>query len=78
MLSGILRSKRAVQVNIEIMRAFVLMRRMLTERDEMLKRVESLERKYDKQFKIIFDALKKLMEPPDKKSKTPMGFYVKK
>ena len=78
MLSGILRSKRAVQVNVEIMRAFVRMRQMLTERDEMLRRIESLERKYDKQFKIIFDAIKKLMEPPDKQSKTPMGFYAKK
>ena len=78
MLSSVLRSKRAVQVNIEIMRAFVNMRQLLTEREGLVKRIEALERHYDKQFRIIFDAIKKLMEPPDKKSKQRMGFYVKK
>ena len=63
MLSSVLRSKRAVQVNILIMRAFVKMREMLQSHDELRRKIEAMERKYDAQFKVVFDAIKRLMEP---------------
>ncbi len=58
MLSSILRSKRAIQPNIEIMRAFVRLRRMLTSHVELARKLESLEKKYDAQFKVVFDAIR--------------------
>src|SRR5437016_1073039 len=64
MLSGVLRSKRAVQVNIAIMRAFVRLREMLASHKGLAKKLAELEKKYDKQFQIVFDALQKLMAPP--------------
>jgi hypothetical protein len=64
MLSGTLQSPRAVQVNIAIMRAFVRMRRMLVSHEELARKVDALEKQYDKQFKVVFDALRALMEPP--------------
>lgn len=68
MLSGVLRSKRAVQVNIAIMRAFVRLRIMIASNKELAKRLDELERKYDRQFKVVFDAIRELMTP----SKTPV------
>jgi len=67
MLSGVLRSQRAVQVNIAIMRAFVRMRRMLLSHVDLARKVDALERTYDAQFVMVFDAIRALMEPP----KTP-------
>ena len=67
MLSGVLSSPRAVQVNIAIMRAFVRMRRMLVSHEELSRKVDALEGKYDAQFRVVFDAIRALMEPP----KTP-------
>ncbi|NJD61160.1 MAG: ORF6N domain-containing protein [Deltaproteobacteria bacterium] len=67
MLSGVLHSPRAVQVNIAIMRAFVRMRRMLVSHAELARKVDSLEKQYDEQFRMVFDAIRALMEPP----KTP-------
>jgi hypothetical protein len=67
MLSSVLNSKRAVQVNIEIMRAFVRLREMITSNKELAKRLVELEKKYDAQFKVVFDAIRELMAPP----KTP-------
>jgi hypothetical protein len=64
MLSSVLRSKRAVQVNVEIMRAFVRLRRMLASNSELSRRLDDLENKYNRQFKIVFDALRRLMSPP--------------
>ena len=64
MLSSVLRSKRAVHVNIEIMRAFVRLRRILNEHRDLAKKLEELEKKYDAQFKIVFDAIRQLMAPP--------------
>ena len=64
MLSSVLRSKRAVQVNVEIMRAFVRLRRMLASNSELSRRLDDLESKYDRQFKIVFDAIRQLMSPP--------------
>jgi hypothetical protein len=64
MLSSVLNSKRAVQVNIAIMRAFVRLRRMIASNKELAKRLNELERKYDAQFKVVFDAIRELMAPP--------------
>ena len=66
MLSTVLRSPRAVQVNIEIMRAFVRLRQMLKANAELARKVAALEKKYDAQFKVVFDAIRGLMEPAQK------------
>ncbi|MBM4122585.1 MAG: ORF6N domain-containing protein [Nitrospira sp.] len=63
MLSSVLNSERAVQVNIAIMRAFVRLREMIASNKELARRLDELERKYDKQFKVIFDAIRELMKP---------------
>jgi len=76
MLSGILNSPRAVQVNIEIMRAFVRLRQMLSAHKDLERKLHALERKYDKQFKVVFDAIRALMAPPEKPRKK-IGFEVK-
>jgi len=76
MLSSVLRSKRVVQVNIEIMRAFVRLREMLATHEGLAKKLEALEKKYDAQFKVVFDAIRQLMTPPDPK-KRKIGFLVK-
>jgi DNA-binding PadR family transcriptional regulator len=65
MLSSVLNSPRAVKVNIEIMRAFVRLRQMLTTNKELARRLDELERKYDAQFKVVFDAIRELMTPSD-------------
>jgi len=75
MLSSVLRSKRAVQVNVEIMRAFVRLRRILAEHAGLARRLDELERKYDVQFKVVFDAIRKLMQPPERKKKR-IGFVT--
>jgi len=64
MLSSVLRSKRAVLVNIEIMRVFVRLRTMLSENAELARRLDALEHKYDAQFKMVFEAIRQLMAPP--------------
>ena len=63
MLSSVLRSKRAVLVNIAIMRAFVRLRELLATHKDLAKRLDELERKYDVQFKAVFDAIRELMRP---------------
>ncbi len=74
MLSSVLRSDRAVAVNIEIMRAFVRMRALLESNAELVKQVESLEQKYDHQFKLVFKAIYELMGHAEEKSKRRIGF----
>jgi hypothetical protein len=75
MLSSVLRSPRAVQVNIEIMRAFVRLRQLLGEHRDLLARLRKLERKYDSQFRVVFDAIRALMEESeDETSKGRIGF----
>ena len=64
MLSTVLNSERAIQVNIEIMRAFVRLRQILSSNKELSRRLDDLERKYDSQFKVVFDAIRQLMAPP--------------
>ena len=76
MLSSVLRSKRAVQVNIEIMRAFVRLRQMLAAHKDLSRKLAALEKKYDEQFKIVFEAIRELMTPPEKETKR-IGFEVK-
>jgi hypothetical protein len=73
MLSSVLRSKRAVMVNVEIMRAFVRLRQILGEHADLARKLAALERKYDSQFKAVFDAIRELMTPPPAK-KRPIGF----
>ena len=63
MLSSVLNSERAVLVNVEIMRAFVNLRQMLASNAELSRRLDELENKYDRQFKVVFDAIRKLMSP---------------
>lgn len=65
MLSSVLSSKQAIQVNIEIMRTFVRLRRMLGSNAELAKKLEELEKKYDRQFRAVFDAIRQLMTPPE-------------
>ncbi len=69
MLSSVLNSERAIQVNIEIMRAFVKLRQLLLTHKDLAKKLETLEKKYDTQFKVVFDAIRELMKPPNSKTK---------
>jgi hypothetical protein len=74
MLSSILRSERAIRVNIDIMRAFVSLRGLLASNNELAGKLAVLERKYDSQFKVVFAAIRALMIPPEQKKKKPIGF----
>jgi hypothetical protein len=77
MLSSVLNSERAIKVNIEIMRAFVRLRQILASNKELAKRLDELEKKYDAQLKIVFDAIRQLMVPPEPKTpKKRIGFLV--
>jgi hypothetical protein len=76
MLSTVLRSRRAVRVNIEIMRAFVRLREIVATNKDLARKLEALEGKYDAQFKMVFDAIRQLMTPPEPK-KRKIGFLVK-
>jgi hypothetical protein len=78
MLSSVLRSERAIAVNIEIMRAFVKLKRMLATHTDLARKLESLESKYDAQFRAVFDAIRELMAPISNPKKQPIGFKVKK
>jgi len=73
MLSSVLQSPRAIQVNIAIMRAFVKLREMLTSHRELARKLDAMERKYDSQFKAVFDAIWELMVPQDK-PRSRIGF----
>jgi hypothetical protein len=76
MLSSVLRSKRAVQVNVDIMRAFVRLRQLLVSHADLAVKLEELEKKYDAQFRIVFDAIRQLMSPPAVPRKA-IGFQVR-
>lgn len=76
MLSSVLHSPGAIQVNIEIMRAFVRLRRILASHADLVRRLDTLEKKYDSQFKVVFDAIRQLMAPPEPKRR-PIGFRKK-
>jgi hypothetical protein len=74
MLSSVLRSPRAVAVNIEIMRSFVRMRALIDSNSVLAKKISSLEQKYDKQFKVVFQAIYDLMDDREKNPKRKIGF----
>ena len=74
MLSSVLRSKRAIQVNVEIMRAFVHLRELLSTHKDLAQKLEKFEKEYDYQFKIVFDAIRKLMDSPPPPPKRRIGF----
>jgi ORF6N domain len=74
MLSSVLRSSRAVQVNIAIMRAFVRLREMLMSNADLARKLLALENKYDAQFRVVFDAIRELMEGPPPPPKPRIGF----
>ena len=76
MLSSVLRSTQAVQVNIEIMRAFVRLRELMATHKDLVRRLNEMEKKYDAQFKVVFDAIRELMAPSESK-KRKIGFLVK-
>jgi len=76
MLSGVLNSQRAIQVNIAIMRAFVQLRNILSTHADLARKLEELEKKYDAQFRVVFDAIRQLMTPPDPPRKQ-IGFHVR-
>ena len=78
MLSSVLRSRRAVQVNVEIMRTFVRLRQLLSSNAALARKLLDLEKKYDSQFKIVFDAIRQLMIPPESKRKKPIGYHTEK
>lgn len=80
MLSSVLNSERAIHVNIQIIRTFTKMKQMLATNELFRQKIEELERKYekhDKQFKIVFEALRDLLEPVKAPKKKPIGFHVK-
>ena len=74
MLSTVLNSDRAIEVNIQIMRAFVKLREMLSTHKDLARKLADMEKKYDTQFKVVFDAIRQLMKPDETKSKKPIGF----
>lgn len=76
MLSTVLNSERAIQVNIEIMRAFVRLREMIATHKDLARKLEALEKRYDAQFKVVFDAIRELMARPEPR-KRKIGFLVK-
>ncbi|MBN1189276.1 MAG: ORF6N domain-containing protein [Dehalococcoidales bacterium] len=73
MLSGVLRSPRAIQVNIEIMRAFIRLRQMLASHADLARKLDALEERYDAQFEEVFEAIRQLMTPPEPKQRS-IGF----
>ncbi|MDP3111760.1 MAG: ORF6N domain-containing protein [Thermodesulfovibrionales bacterium] len=76
MLSSVLRSKRAIEVNIHIMRAFVKLRELMATHKDLARKLADMEKKYDAQFKGVFDAIRQLMAPPETK-KRKIGFEVR-
>ena len=75
MLSSVLRGKRAAQVNIAIMRAFVKLRELLATHKDLARKLDELEKKYDEQFAVVFEAIRRLMAPPET-PKRRIGFRV--
>ena len=76
MLASVLKSKRAIAVNIEIVRAFVRLRELLASHRGLARKLDELERKYDRRFRVVFDAIRQLMTPPEK-SRRQIGFTVR-
>lgn len=75
MLSSVLNSERAIDVNIQIMKTFTRLREMLLTHKDLQRKIEIMEKKYDQQFKIVFDAIKQLLDP-EKKPRERIGFHA--
>jgi uncharacterized membrane protein len=75
MLSSVLNSEGAIQVNIAIMRAFVKLRQMMLSNEELNRKINTLERKYDENFKTVFEALRRLLTQPEKPQRR-IGFKI--
>ena len=75
MLSSVLKSDQAIQINIQIMRTFTKLRELMLVHKDLRIKIEAMERKYDTQFRIVFNAIKRLIDPPQK-PKTPIGFVL--
>ncbi len=76
MLSSVLNSPRAIQVNIQIMRTFAKLREIISANRDLSRRLDELEKKYDAQFKVVFDAIRELMKPQVKQHKKQIGFLA--
>ncbi len=76
MMSSVLNSERAILVNVEIMRTFVRLREILATHKDLARKLEELEKKYDEQFAVVFDAIRELMKPPEPPPKRRIGFGV--
>ena len=76
MLSSVLKSKRAIQVNIQIIKTFIRLREIASTHKELSRKLKDLELRYDAQFRLVFEAIQSLTKPPEK-SKKPIGFQVK-
>lgn len=74
MLSGVLNSDKAIQTNVEIMRTFVRLRKLLISNSDLAEKLKALEGKYDKQFKLVFDAIREIMTPTQPPAKRRIGF----
>lgn len=74
MLSSVVNSSKAIQINIQIMRTFGKLREMIASNKGLSRRLDDLEKKYDSQFKLVFDAIRQLMAPPEAKKKRKIGF----
>jgi hypothetical protein len=80
MLSSVLKSPRAIMVNVEIMRTFVRLRRMLASHADLARKMDELEKKYDRQFAVVFEAIRQLMAPPPEPEPPPrkkIGFTAR-
>ncbi len=78
MLSSVLRSQRAVEVNIAIMRTFVQLRQILSSHADLARKLNAIEKKYDRRFNVVFSAIKQLMAPPtEEEKKREIGFRIK-
>ena len=82
MLAGVLKSKRAIEVNVQIIRTFVKLREMIISNKELRAKIEEMERKYDKRFKAVFDTLRNLLESElqekEVEKRSPIGFKIKR
>jgi hypothetical protein len=76
MLANVLNSERAAQTSVQVVRAFVKLRQMLATNAELSRKLDAMEKKYDAQFKVVFDAIRQLMSPPAR-PKREIGFHVK-
>jgi hypothetical protein len=76
MLSSVLRSSRAVQVNVAIMRTFVRLREMLTTHEELRRKIDAMEKRYDARFQAVFEAIRQMLETPIP-AKKPIGFHAR-